>query len=159
MQKARGQNRTGPEGPVVILPLLVGIRFQVLFHSPPGVLFTFPSQYLCAIGRLVVLSLRRWSSRIPTGFPVSRSTWEPHRREPPVLSPTGLSPASADLSRVIRLERRLVTPRPVCTPARSGPTTPAAQRVQALTYGPVWANPRSLAATEGVAIAFLSWGY
>ena len=27
------------------LPLLVGTRFQVLFHSPPGVLFTFPSQY------------------------------------------------------------------------------------------------------------------
>ena len=27
------------------LPLLVGIGFQVLFHSPPGVLFTFPSRY------------------------------------------------------------------------------------------------------------------
>jgi hypothetical protein len=80
MQKARGQNRIGPEGPMVILPLLVGIRFQVLFHSPPGVLFTFPSQYLCTIGRLVVLSLRRWSSQIPTGFLVSRSTWEPNPR-------------------------------------------------------------------------------
>ena len=27
------------------LPLLVSIRFQVLFHSPPGVLFAFPSRY------------------------------------------------------------------------------------------------------------------
>ena len=27
------------------LYLLVNIGFQVLFHSPPGVLFTFPSQY------------------------------------------------------------------------------------------------------------------
>ena len=27
------------------LCLLVSIRFQVLFHSPPGVLFTFPSRY------------------------------------------------------------------------------------------------------------------
>ncbi len=27
------------------LPLLVNIGFQVLFHSPPGVLFTFPSRY------------------------------------------------------------------------------------------------------------------
>ena len=27
------------------LPLLVSIRFQILFHSPPGVLFTFPSRY------------------------------------------------------------------------------------------------------------------
>src|SRR5690606_8281756 len=29
---------------------IVSIRFQVLFHSPPGVLFTFPSRYLSAIG-------------------------------------------------------------------------------------------------------------
>ena len=29
-----------------IVPLLlVSIRLQVLFHSPPGVLFTFPSRY------------------------------------------------------------------------------------------------------------------
>ena len=28
-----------------MLCLLVSIRFQVLFHSPPGVLFTFPSRY------------------------------------------------------------------------------------------------------------------
>ncbi len=27
------------------LPLLVSIQFQILFHSPPGVLFTFPSRY------------------------------------------------------------------------------------------------------------------
>ena len=30
---------------------LVGTWFQVLFHSPPGVLFTFPSRYLFTIGR------------------------------------------------------------------------------------------------------------
>ena len=29
----------------VVLCLLVSIGFQVLFHSPPGVLFTFPSRY------------------------------------------------------------------------------------------------------------------
>ena len=28
-----------------VLPQFVDTRFQVLFHSPPGVLFTFPSQY------------------------------------------------------------------------------------------------------------------
>ena len=37
LQKVRG--RGSP------LPLFVNTRFQVLFHSPPGVLFTFPSQY------------------------------------------------------------------------------------------------------------------
>ena len=29
----------------MVLSLLVSLRFQVLFHSPPGVLFTFPSRY------------------------------------------------------------------------------------------------------------------
>ena len=31
-----------------VLPQFVNTGFQVLFHSPPGVLFTFPSQY-CAL--------------------------------------------------------------------------------------------------------------
>ena len=44
LQKVRGQAN-------IALPLLVSIRFQVLFHSPPGVLFTFPSRYWFAIGR------------------------------------------------------------------------------------------------------------
>ena len=57
------------------LRLIVGTRFQVLFHSAPAVLFTFPSRYWFTIGRQVVFSLRRWSSLIPTGFHVSRSTW------------------------------------------------------------------------------------
>ena len=29
----------------IVLSLLVSIRFQILFHSPHGVLFTFPSRY------------------------------------------------------------------------------------------------------------------
>ena len=39
------------------LPLLVSIRFQILFHSPPGVLFTFPSRYyaLSVAGRYSAL--------------------------------------------------------------------------------------------------------
>ena len=57
-----------------MLPLLVSRRFQVLFHSPPGVLFTFPSRYWFTIGHRVVFSLGRWSSQIPTGFHVSRGT-------------------------------------------------------------------------------------
>ena len=38
LQKVRHHTRA-------VLCLLVSIRFQVLFHSPPGVLFTFPSRY------------------------------------------------------------------------------------------------------------------
>ena len=38
LQKVRGRTYK-------VLPLLVNIEFQVLFHSPPGVLFNFPSRY------------------------------------------------------------------------------------------------------------------
>ena len=57
-----------------VLRLLVGARFQVLFHSPPGVLFTFPSRYLCAIGHRRVFRLGGWSPLIHTGFHVPGTT-------------------------------------------------------------------------------------
>ena len=56
------------------LSVLVGTRFQVLFHSPPGVLFTFPSRYCFTIGHQVVFSLMGWSPLVHTRFPVSRTT-------------------------------------------------------------------------------------
>ena len=57
-----------------VLRPVVGTRFQVLFHSPSGVLFTFPSRYFFTIGHQVVFSLGRWSSLFPTRFHVSRGT-------------------------------------------------------------------------------------
>ena len=62
-----------------VLYRFVSIRFQVLFHSPPGVLFTFPSRYWFTIGCQGVFSLGGWSPRIPTGFLVSRGTWDSTR--------------------------------------------------------------------------------
>ena len=56
------------------LYLLVNTGFQVLFHSPPGVLFTVPSRYLFTIGYLVVFSLTGWSPLFHTRFLVSRTT-------------------------------------------------------------------------------------
>ena len=92
LQKARRHSPSGcPDG---LLRRLVGIRFQVLFHSPPGVLFTFPSRYWFAIGRQVVFSLSRWSCQIHTGFHVPGATWDPGR-ETDRVSPTGLLPAVA----------------------------------------------------------------
>src|SRR5580658_1361778 len=44
-----------------------------------GVLFTFPSRYLFAIGHQGVFRLRRWSSRIHTGFLGPRATWDTTR--------------------------------------------------------------------------------
>ena len=56
------------------LCVLVNTEFQVLFHSPPGVLFTFPSQYFSTIGHWVVFRLGGWSPRLRCGFHVSAST-------------------------------------------------------------------------------------
>ena len=74
LQKARCQAfpRTG-----IALQLLVGTRLQVLFHSGPPVLFTFPSRYCFTIGHQVVFSLTRWSSLIHAKFLVFRATWVP----------------------------------------------------------------------------------
>ena len=58
--------------------------------------------------------------------------------------PTGLSPSLAGRSRPLRFG--------VVLPCR-GPTTPAVQARL------VWAGPRSLAATKGIAVAFSSSGY
>ena len=49
------------------------------FHSPPGVLFTFPSRYWCTIGHERVFSLGPWSGRIHAGFHVSSITWDTAR--------------------------------------------------------------------------------
>ena len=68
-----------PSHPKRVLRLLVGARFQVLFHSPPGVLFTFPSRYWCAIGHRVVLRLGWWSTQVRTGFHVPGPTQGPRR--------------------------------------------------------------------------------
>lgn len=99
----------GTPSRVNALRLIVGTRFQVLFHSAPAVLFTFPSRYWFTIGRQDVFSLSRWSCRIPTGFLVSRGTWG-FVSEFSFVSDTGLSPSLADRSRSLLLRRELVTP-------------------------------------------------
>ena len=77
-----------------VLCVLVNIRFQVLFHSPPGVLFTFPSQYFSTIGHQVVFRLGGWAPRLPGRFLVSART--PDTACFTSLSPTGLSPSLVD---------------------------------------------------------------
>ena len=105
----------------------MGPRFQVLFHSPPGVLFTFPSRYYA-------LSVAAEYSALEGGPPCfSQDSSCPgllrHGAKRRVrTSPTGLSPAPAGL------------PRPFGCP-------------------PVWAPPRSLAATGGISFDFFSCGY
>ena len=80
------------------LLLFVCMRFQDLFHSPPGVLFAFPSRYWFTIGRSRVFSLGGWSPHVQTGFHVPRPTCRTPSSTTP-LSHTGLSPSTVRLSR------------------------------------------------------------
>ncbi len=89
----------GTQSPLSRLLLFVSMRFQDLFHSPPGVLFAFPSRYWFTIGRLRVFSLGGWSPHIQTGFLVSRPTCS-NPISTPEFSRTGLSPTMARLSRL-----------------------------------------------------------
>ena len=50
------------------LRLLVRTQFQVLFHSPPGVLLTFPSRYLFSIDHVIYLALEGGPPRFSQGF-------------------------------------------------------------------------------------------
>ena len=87
-----------------VLPQLVDTGFQVLFHSPPGVLFTFPSLYCSSIGHLVVFRLGGGSPRLPTRFHVSRGTSDSARSLK--ISVTGLSPSMAGFPNAVLLSAR-----------------------------------------------------
>ncbi len=120
----------GTQSPLARLPLFVCIRFQVLFHSPPGVLFAFPSRYWFTIGRSRVFSLGGWSPHLQTGFRVSRPTFRMLSTKNEI-SCTGLSPTMADISRSFHY----------------------------LNLYHIQAIPRSLATTDGISVDFFSSSY
>ena len=125
-----------------MLCVLVNTRFQVLFHSPPGVLFTFPSQYCSTIGHQVVFRLGGWSPRILTGFLVSADTKDTAGMLPRFVYRTltvfgGLSHALQ-----LRLHNSLVA---VHTPH--------------ILLHAVSPPPLSLATTRGISVDFFSSGY
>ena len=143
--------------PQWVLRLLAGARFQALFHSPPGVLFTFPSRYSSAVGRRGVLSLGGRSPLLPAGFLVPGGTRDR------VPEPAGLAYGALTLCRApSHASSALLL---VCDSGRTvrgagdASSTPAAQRAHARCAPPVWAGPLSLAATRGVSVDFPSSGY
>ena len=107
-------------------------------------LFTFPSRYSFAIGLSVVFSLAGWSPRIQPGFLVSR--------------PTQVPPAGGWGLRV-----RGFHPLRPGVPAGSADPAPSCRRSYnpgtRVATPPVWAHPRSLAATGGIVLTFSSCGY
>ena len=61
----------------MVLPQFVNTGFQVLFHSPPGVLFTFPSQYYALSVTKEYLALRGGPRLFPQGFSCLVVLWIP----------------------------------------------------------------------------------
>ena len=84
-----------------VLPLLVNIGFQVLFHSPHGVLFTFPSRYYSLSVTKKYLALGDGPPCFPQSFTCSVVLWT--RNAGLLFSSTGLSPSMVGLSRPLRL--------------------------------------------------------
>ena len=60
-----------------MLPQLVNTGFQALFHSPPGVLFTFPSQYYALSVTKEYLALGGGPPDFPQGFSCLVVLWIP----------------------------------------------------------------------------------
>ena len=126
--------------PSLALRLLVDIRFQVLFHSAPAVLFTFPSRYWFTIAHSFIFSLGGWSRLLPTRFLVSRRTQDPARL-----------PDHFDYRTCTFFGRAFNRVRLCSFLSSRGPSTPVLR--------PVWASPLSLAATQGITVVFFSSGY
>ena len=68
LQKVRGRTYK-------VLPQLVNTGFQVLFHSPPGVLFTFPSRYYALSVTGSYLALEGGPSCFPPDFSCPAVLW------------------------------------------------------------------------------------
>ena len=116
--------------------------FRVSFTPFRRVLFTFPSRYSCAIGQRLVFSLGGWAPRIRTGFHVSRPTQVP-RPAAGRFRARGCHPLRRAFPGACAAVRRILCG--VLQPRGMNP--------------PVWARPRSLAATGGISFDFSSSGY
>ena len=94
MQKARRHPQRGSDR-------LYATGFRNCFTPLRGVLFTFPSRYLCTIGLSGVFSLTGWSRLSHAEFLVIRVTQDTAGMTK--ASGTGLSPSMAALSSALLL--------------------------------------------------------
>ena len=116
--------------------------FRFCFTPLDGVLFTFPSRYWFTIGHRRVFSLGGWSPRIQTEFHVFRPTWDTCGAVRTFgYGAFTLCRATFQELALAVADRRMQVPQPRNASA------------------PVWAGPRSLAATRGISVDFCSSGY
>jgi hypothetical protein len=142
-----------PSPPHGRLRRIVGERFQVLFHSPPGVLFTIPSRYSSAIGHQEVFRLTRWSWQIHGRLQGSAATREQPQKTRCFHLPDyhRLRSAFPDHSANTWLYH---FPHE-CQPVSQCPTTPATQPLTGITRNRFSLHPLSLATTHGITYCFL----
>ena len=98
------------------LRLLVGNRFQVLFHSPPGVLFTFPSRYWFTIGGREYLAFGGGPPEFTQGFSCPGLLGWPARSPRPVAYGT-VTRSGAPFQK-LQLDQGFLTPSPRYRTAR-----------------------------------------
>jgi hypothetical protein len=130
LQKARGHFTSGSKGrhaPTACRHTVSGTISRPL----TGALFTFPSRYLFAIGHQGVFRLRRWSSRIHTGFHGPRATWDT-ARESQRFRLQGYHPLCRRFPTSSATHAIFYSP-PDRQLRLSGPATPNAQRLPAVT--------------------------
>ena len=114
-----------------MLSRFVSTRFQVLFHSPSGVLFTFPSRYSFTIGHQRYLALRDGPRRFPPNSTCSVVLGIPTER-PLAFRLRGCHPVSpAFQCRSAR--RRFCDSLHPRQRVRVGPTTPKRKRLPSIT--------------------------
>ncbi len=122
------------------VPQLVNTGFQVLFHSPPGVLFTFPSQYCSLSVTEEYLALGGGPPSFPQGSTCLVVLWI-------LLAPSGF-----------RLRGFhplwLAFPKPFRYPSKY-----RMQSEPRNARAPVWALSLPLAATQEIILIFSSSGY
>ena len=115
-----------------MLSLLVSIWFQVLFHSPPGVLFTFPSRYYTLSVTKSYLALRDGPRIFPPDSSCPVVLWIPTTQIS--MPPTRLSLSLAPLSNGFDYQNLMIC----------GSVTLLISLLK------VWALPISLATTLGI---------
>ena len=138
-------------------PALTACRRTVSgsFHPPSGVLFTFPSRYSFTIGRHEYSALEGG----PPGFP-RNSTCSAVLRCPITtawyVSPTGLSPAPADLPRSFDYTQ---ADGELSVASSTGSYNPPCTTPTGLACRGFGLRPRSLTTTWGISVDFCSSGY
>ena len=102
----------------------ISLRSRGTFHHSLTV--------LSAIGHQGIFRLNGWSRQIHTGFLGPCATWVVSKRAVQI-SATGVLPSTPDLSHVLRLPIRFLTPRQAGRPDKNCPTTPTTQPLPGIT--------------------------